>query len=127
MAGNQPVTKIGNPVLDYDGPEYPADEFRLRMYGGEVAAAKGRTAHASTTPAEATAAWSNSGMLAWASWQGDPKRIEFLEYLVAGGAVVAQRRVIRAERVGTIWPTIKCYLAREAEPTASGEFSPASL
>ena len=63
-------------------------------------------------------------MLAWIDYDGDPNQIEFIEYADVTGTRL-HRRVIRGERLGSLWTTCKLYLVAEATvlPAARADFS----
>ena len=81
-----------------------------------------------TSAAEAGMPWSDAGPLAWISYSDDPGKIEFIQYADPAIDRTLHRRVIKAERIGTQWNTVKLNLAAESTVLAQiSEFDPADF
>ena len=98
--------------------------LQITEYSGVVHAVRGVVSDADTTTGEAGQAYADAGVLAWIDYSGDPNDLEFLEYSDVTGTRL-HRRVIRGERLGSLWTTCKLYLVNEATvlPAAAGSFS----
>ena len=115
-----------NPVLAYTGPESNAQDISIVLYDGTAATVRGTVADAETMPAEAAQTWANAGALAWIAYDGDPTRIEFVEYTDAAGQRL-HRRCIKGERVGSRWNTCKLNLTAESANVEPASFSAADF
>ena len=103
-----------NPALTYRGPESRAIAVMVVLYGGRAVDTRGTVTNAETSASEAGQAFADAGPLAWIAYDGDPDDIEFAEYVEPGTGNRVHRRVIKAERVGTVWNTVKLNMAVEA-------------
>ena len=103
-----------DPVLSDRSPESRSQDIEVILYGGAAVTVRGTVANADTSPGEAGAQWADAGPLAWIAYDGDPTQIEFIQYTDPGDGRTMQRRVIKGERIGSRWNTVKINLAREA-------------
>ena len=106
-----------NPALTYRGPESRAIAVMVVLYGGRAVDAYGVITNAETTASEAGQAYADAGPLAWIAWDGNPDEIEFAEYVEPGTGNRVHRRVIKAERVGSVWATVKLHMAVDVTVT----------
>ena len=114
-----------NPALTYAGPESRAIAVMVILYGGMAADARGVIRNAETSAGEARQPFADAGPLAWIAYDGDPADIEFAEYVEPGTGNVVHRRVIKAERVGSVWNTVKLNMGVVATVIARrGQFDP---
>ena len=66
--------------------------------------------------------------LAWIAYDADPRQIEFVQYAEPATGRALHRRVIKAERIGSQWNTVKLNLADEPTVLAQiSEFDPADF
>ena len=63
---------------------------------------------------EAGQAFADKGPLAWISYDGDPAQIQFVQYVDPATRRRIHRRVIKRERIGSQWNTVKLNMADEA-------------
>ena len=84
------------------------------MFDASAVVVKGVVATAETSAGEAGQPFGEFGPLAWIAYDGDPKQIEFVQYRDAATRRRTHRRVIKAERIGSQWNTVKLNLAIEA-------------
>ena len=110
---------MDNPALQQRG-----GLMQVTEYSGVAHAVRGIVANAGTTAGEAGQAYADAGVLAWIDYDGDPNGLEFLEYEDVTGTRL-HRRVMRGERLGSVWTTCKLYCVAEATvlPAAAGSFS----
>ena len=110
---------MDNPALQQRG-----QLLQITTHAGIAHAVRGIVANADTTAGEAGQPYADAGVLAWIDYDGDPNQIEFIEYADVTG-IRLHRRVIRGERLGSLWTTCKLYLVAEATvlPAARADFS----
>ena len=91
---------------------------------GRAHTVRGVIALSDTTSGEARQAFAEAGALAWICFDEDPNLLEFIEYTDIAGFRV-HRRVIRGERLGSLWNTCRLYLVSEVTvlSRAGGDFS----
>ena len=109
-------------MFAYTGPESNAQDISVVLYDGTQKIVRGTVADAETMPAEAGATWANAGPLAWIAYDGDPTRIEFVEYTDAAGQRL-HRRCIKGQRVGSRWNSCKLNLAQASALVQLANFS----
>ncbi len=100
-------------------------DVRLVLFDGSALTVRGVVRNAETTAGEASQPFGDFGPISWLDFDGDPTRIEFCEYIEPGTGARLHRRVTKRERVGTIFPTVKCSMSSEATamPALRGDFS----
>ena len=114
-----------DPALTYRGPESRAIDVLVILFGGMAADARGVITNAETSASEAGQPFADAGPLAWIAWDGNPDDIEFAQYVEPGTGDRVHRRVIRAERVGTVWNTVKLNMQiAETVIARRGDFDP---
>ena len=99
---------MDNPALQQRG-----QLVRVVDYAGAAHSVRGVIALSDTTAGESRAAFAEAGALAWICFDSDPNQLEFCEYTDPNGNRI-HRRVIRGERLGSLWNTCKLYLVSEA-------------
>ena len=90
---------------------------QVTSYAGTAHVVRGVITDAETSAGEASAPYGDKGPLAWIAYDGDPTQLEFTEYVDATGARV-HRRIIKGERVGSLWNTCKLNLSSESAVVA---------
>ena len=114
-----------DPALVYRGPESTSQNIRVIRFNGTAINARGVLVFFETSAGEAAAPFANAGPVAWIAYDGDESQIEFVQYTEAATGQGVHRRVIKAERIGSQWNTVKLNMAREATVIAQrGSFSP---
>ena len=110
---------MDNPVLQQRG-----GLMQVTEYSGIAHAVRGIVSNAGTTAGEAGQAFADAGPRAWIDYTGDPNDLEFIEYEDVTGTRL-HRRVIRGERLGSLWTTAKLYCVSEATvlPAARADWS----
>ena len=94
-------------------------------HGGGASRVRGVVANAETSAGEAGATYADAGPLGWIAYDGDPKQIEFVQYTDPATGRLTHRRVIKAERIGSQWNTVKLNMAVEAVDLGTqGQFDP---
>ena len=117
-----------DPALSYTGPESRSIPVDVILYDGAAVNVRGVIGNAETSAGEAGLAWSDAGPLAWIAYDDDPAAIEFVQYLDPGIGRTLHRRVIKAERLGSLYNTVKLNLAAESTVLAQiSEFDPADF
>ena len=117
-----------DPVIAYRGPESRSIPIEVIRFDGTASEVRGVIGNAETSASEAGLAWSDAGPLAWIAYDDDPAAIEFVQYLDPGIGRTLHRRVIKAERLGSLYNTIKLNLAAESTVLAQiSEFDPADF
>ena len=113
-----------NPALRARG-----QDVRIVFFDGTAQTVPGIVRNAETTAGEASATFADAGPLAWLDYDGDPRQIEFCEYTETGTGTRLHRRVTKRERVGTVWPSVKCNLssAGTVMPAPRRDFDPRSF
>ena len=93
-------------------------------YAGVAHSVRGVVSVSGTSTGESSQAFADAGPRAWVSYDGNPNDLEFLEYVDATGTRL-HRRVIRGERLGSLWNTCKLYMVVDATvmPAARRSFS----
>ena len=101
-------------------PESPELRYRAQGSHGQIVAfwrstqaQDGGVGLAETSAGEAGLPFAEAGQIAWIDYAGDGQQIEFVEYVDATGQRV-QRRKIKAELLGVIFPCWKVHLVRDA-------------
>lgn len=109
-----------NPALRARG-----QDVRLVFFDGTATTVKGVIGLAETSAGEAGQAFAEAGALAWLDYGGDGQQIEFLEYIDKASGARLHRRKIKAEIVGTIFPTLKVHMRAESTvmPRLQRDFS----
>ena len=115
-----------NPVFSYTGAEGNAQDIFIVLYDGTAATVRGTVADAEIMPSEAGQTWANAGPLAWIAYDGDPTRIEFVEYTDAAGQRL-HRRCVKGQRVGSRWNTCKLNLSQASARVQDAQFSAADF
>ena len=111
-----------DPVLAYTG-EGPGQTVRIVLYSGAAADVRGKVANLETSPGDAAQPFGPFGPVAWVSYTGDPKQIEFVEYAELATGARLHRRCTRGERIGALFDTCRLQLAREATVLPPGRAS----
>ena len=114
---------IDNPAIRQRG-----QLLQVTTYGGVAHTVRGVVDVAGTTVGEASQAFGEKGVRSWISYDGDPNDLEFIEYADPAGTML-HRRVIRGERLGSLWNTCKLYLVDEVTvmPARRGDFDARSF
>ena len=89
-------------------------DVELVLFDASATVAKGVIALAETSAGEAGQPFGDFGPLAWIAYDGDPSQIEFVQYRDPATRRRTHRRVVKGERVGAQWNTVKLNLAIEA-------------
>ena len=117
-----------DPTIAYTGPESRSIPVTAILFSGDAADVRGVVANLETSASEAGLAWSDAGPLAWIAYDDDPAAIEFVQYLDPGIDRTLHRRVIKAERLGSLYNTCKLNLTSESTVIAQiSEFDPADF
>ena len=112
-----------DPTIAYAGPESRSIEVEVILFGGSAPRVRGVIANAETSAGEAGQPFADAGPLGWIAYDGDPKQIEFVQYVDPATRRRIHRRVIKGERIGSQWNTVKLNMAREAVDLGTqGEF-----
>ena len=98
-----------NPALRQRG-----QDVQIVFYDGSATTVKGVIGLAETSAGEASQPFGDFGPIAWLDYDGDGQQIEFLEYTDEATGDRVLRRVTKRERVGTIFPTVKCNMSSAA-------------
>ena len=113
---------MDNPALRQRG-----QLVQVTTHAGAAHSVRGVVSEADTTTGESSQAYADAGPRAWIAlpFLLDPNDVEFIEYADPSGTRL-HRRVIRGERLGSLWNTCKLYLVSEATvmPARRGMFSP---
>ena len=117
-----------DPSIAYSGPESRSIPVLAILFSGDAVDVRGVVANLETSAGEAGLAWSDAGPLAWIAYDADPRQIEFVQYAEPATGRALHRRVIKAERIGSQWNTVKLNLADEPTVLAQiSEFDPADF
>ena len=109
-----------NPALRQRG-----QDIAIVLFDGTADLARGVVRNAETSAAEAGQPFGDFGPQAWIDYDNDPDQIEFVRYTDPSTGQRLHRRVIKRERVGTLFSTVKLNMASEATVLAQrAEFSP---
>ena len=100
---------MANPALRLRG-----QDIAIVLFDGTADSARGVVGLAETTAGEAAQAFGDKGPLAWIDYDGDESQIEFVRYTDPATGQRLHRRVIKRERVGTIFATVKLNMTVEA-------------
>ena len=103
-----------DPVLTYRGPESTSQDILVILFSGAAVTARGVVTNFETSAGEAGAPFADAGPVAWVAFAPDPSGIEFAQYTEAATGQGVHRRVIKAERIGSQWNTVKLNMVREA-------------
>ena len=94
------------------------------FFDGAATTVKGVIGLAETSASEAGQPFGDFGPVAWLDYRGDGQQIEFLEYTDEATGDRVLRRVIKGQRIGTIFPILKLHMTVEATvmPARRGMF-----
>ena len=101
------------------------DRVRIVRFDGTESVVPGVARFAETSAGDAGAPYGDKAVLAWIDYGGDIGVIEFADVRIDNGW--HRRRVIKAERVGSVWPTVKLNLGSEATPAVPADFDAADF
>ena len=104
-----------DPTLAYRGPESRSIPVLAILFSGAAVDVRGVIGNAETSASEAGLAWSDAGPLAWISYSDDPAGIEFIQYADPAIGRTLHRRVLKAERLGSQYNTVKLNLASRVD------------
>lgn len=108
-----------NPALRQRG-----QSVEIVKFDGTSATVKGVVRNFETTASEANLPFADAGPIAWLDHDGDPRLIEFLEYIEPGTGARLHRRVTHRDRIGTIYPCVKMNMSSDSITLPSiGDFS----
>ena len=117
-----------DPVLAYAGPESRSIDVLAILFDGTADDVRGVIGNAETSAGEAGAPFGEFGALCWIAFDGDPKRIEFVQYVDPATGDHLHRRAIKAERIGVAFNTVKIHMASDATVLQGGRlFDPADF
>ena len=108
-----------NPALRARG-----QDVRIVLFDGAALTVRGVVRNAETSAGEASQPFGDFGPISWIAYDGDPMQVEFCEYVEPGTGARLHRRVTKRERVGTIFPTVKCSMSSEATVMPAKDFGP---
>ena len=89
-------------------------DIEIILFDASAVVVKGVVATAETSAGEAGQAFADAGPLAWIAYDGDPKQIQFVQYVDPATRRRIHRRVTKRERIGAQWNTVKLNMADEA-------------
>ena len=98
-----------NPALRLRG-----QDILVILFSGAAVTAPGVVQNAETSAGEASQPFGDFGPIAFIDFAGDPMQVEFIEYTEPGTGARLLRRVTKRERVGTIFPVVKCSMSSES-------------
>ena len=111
---------MANPALRQRG-----QDVRIVLFDGSADTVPGVVRNAETTAGESAQAFGDFGPVAWLDYDGDESQIEFVRYGDPSTGQRLHRLVIKRERVGTIFATVKVNLTVAATvlPALRGDYS----
>ena len=102
-----------DPVLAYAGPESRSFDVLVILYNGDAATERGVVRNFDTSAGEAGAAFADAGPVLWIAFNGDPSKIEFVQYIEPATGRLLHRRVTKRERISSTFNTVKLHLSTE--------------
>ena len=112
---------MANPALRQRG-----QDVRIVLFDGSADTVPGVVRNAETTAGESAQAFGDFGAIAWLDYSGDESQIEFLQYTDPSTGQRLHRLVIKRERVGTVFGSVKINMTAEATvlPVQAADWDP---